>query len=49
MNITREILKMDLNKELELACLNLGQSIKVNGKIIILMDKVFYSQEMESS
>ena len=48
MNITREISRMDVNKEWELAYLNLEQYIKANGKIIILMDKVFYSQIMES-
>ena len=38
---------MDLNKELEHAFSNLVLFIRVSGKIIILMDKVFYSQEME--
>jgi hypothetical protein len=39
---------MDLNKELEHAFSNLELFIRVSGKIIILMDKVFYSQEKEN-
>ena len=39
---------MDLNKELEHAFSNLELFIRVSGKIIILMDKAFYSQEMEN-
>ena len=39
---------MDLNKELELAFSSLELFIRVSGKIIILMDKVFYFQEMGS-
>lgn len=47
MSITKEISKMDVNKELELAYSKMEQYIKANGKIIILMDKVFYFQAME--
>lgn len=48
MSFIKEILKMDLNKELELVFLNLVLYIKANGEIMLLMVKVYCIQEMGS-
>lgn len=48
MSFIKEILKMDLNKELELVFLNLVLYIKANGEIMLLMVKVYCIHEMGS-
>ena len=48
MSFIKEILKMDLNKELELVFLSLVLYIKANGEIMLLMVKEYCTQEMGS-